>query len=265
VKVFKRFFKRNTHNLLFKALAGFGRSMNRFYENRNHDIFSNGESFVLMRLAKLNPSIIFDVGANVGHWAEMATAYCKNAKIYSFEPVPETYQKLINTIEHVGIDNTIAINSGLYKDTISGKINVYTGDEHSSIYEAKEPGVTATKTIDIALIKGDEFIKSNNLDFVDFVKLDVEGAEYDALLGLESTLSEHKIRMVQFEYGYINIATRILLIDCYEFFTKHGYIVGKLYPNKVEFRDYAFKHEDFIGPNFIAVRKTDIELIELLR
>jgi hypothetical protein len=71
--------------------------------------------------------------------------------------------------------------------------------------------------------------------------------------------------MVQFEYGYINIATRILLIDYYEFFTKHGYIVGKLYPNKVEFRDYAFKHEDFIGPNFIAVRKTDIELIELLR
>lgn len=32
----------------------------------------------------------------------------------------------------------------------------------------------------------------------------------------------------------------------------------------VEFRDYQFKHEDFIGPNFIAVHKADAAMIKLL-
>ena len=45
----KRLFKRNSHNNLLKALAGFGRAINRLYENRNHDIYSNGELTLLKK------------------------------------------------------------------------------------------------------------------------------------------------------------------------------------------------------------------------
>lgn len=70
--------------------------------------------------------------------------------------------------------------------------------------------------------------------------------------------------MIQFEYGYINITTKKLLIDFYNYFESKGYMVGKIFPKYVEFRKYEFKHEDFLGPNFIAVKKTETELIKLL-
>lgn len=263
-KFIKGIFKRNTRNILFKSLAGFGRSMNRLYENRNHDIHSNGESFVLKQLSKLNHSLILDVGANVGNWATVASATCTSARIYSFEPVPDTHQKMIEAFQKSGIDNVVPVKGGLYKETTTARINQYASDEHASIYDVKGAGYLATSSFEIKLLKGDEFIEQNNLNFIDFVKLDVEGAEMDALIGLEKSLSENKIRLVQFEYGYINITTKVLLVDFYDFFKKHGYIVGKLYPKEVDFREYSYKHEDFIGPNFIAVRKSDHELIDLL-
>jgi hypothetical protein len=70
--------------------------------------------------------------------------------------------------------------------------------------------------------------------------------------------------MVQFEYGYINITTKRLLIDYYNFFEKYDYLVGKIFPKIVEFRKYNLIYEDFLGPNFIAVKKTETELIKLL-
>jgi hypothetical protein len=86
----------------------------------------------------------------------------------------------------------------------------------------------------------------------------------DALIGFKNAFKERKIRAVQFEYGYINITSKILLCDYYDFFKSYGYIVGKIYPKSVEFRDYAFKHEDFIGPNFLAIHREDLELIKLV-
>jgi FkbM family methyltransferase len=264
MKTLKRYFKQNTHNFLFKALAGFGRSFNRFYENRNHDIYSNGESFILKKLSTLKPAVILDVGANVGNWGILASETCTESRVYCFEPVPDTYQKLIAGVERSGLKNIIPVNAGLYKETTTFRINRYASNEHSSIYDVQGAAYAVNDVIEIDLINGDAFLKKHNIEFIDFLKLDVEGAEMDALTGLENALSENKIRLIQFEYGYINITTKILLIDFYKMLTKHGYLLGKLYPKGVEFREYSYKHEDFIGPNFIAVRKSDHEMISLL-
>ena len=40
MSILKRIFKQNTHNSFFKVLAGFGGSLNRLHENRNHDIYT---------------------------------------------------------------------------------------------------------------------------------------------------------------------------------------------------------------------------------
>jgi hypothetical protein len=128
----------------------------------------------------------------------------------------------------------------------------------------KGAGYKPSEGILIDLISGDEFLREEKLNFVDFVKLDIEGAEMDALHGLIESIKSRKIRMIQFEYGYINITTKNLLLDFYEFFEKYGYDLGKLYPKHVEFRKYSYKDEDFIGPNFIAIRNDDAELKALL-
>ena len=58
---------------------------------------------------------------------------------------------------------------------------------------------TDKQTID--LVRGDDFLRSQKLSSVDLLKIDVEGAEYDAILGFEEHLEKGEIKMIQFEYG----------------------------------------------------------------
>ena len=258
----KRIFKQNTHNLFFKALAGFGRSLNRLYENRNHDIYSNGEITVLTKIATMKPTLIIDGGANVGDYSVMANQIMPDCTIYAFEPVEATFQHLLSNIKD--LKNVVPIKKGLFKENCELSINLFASNEHSSIYDIEGLPIGSDQQQKIELVRGDDFIKDNHIDSIDFLKLDVEGAEYDALLGFETAIKNGAIKAVQFEYGYINISTKKLLIDYYTFFEANGYVLGKVFPKIVEFRKYHFKYEDFIGPNFIAVKKTETALIKML-
>jgi len=258
----KRIFKQNTHNAFFKALAGFGRSLNRLYENRNHDIYSNGEITVLKKIATMKPSIIIDGGANVGDYSVLANQIMPDCTIYAFEPVEATFQHLLSNTQK--LQNVVPIKKGFFKENCALEINLFNSNEHSSIYDIEGLPQVSNQKQTIELVRGDDFIRDHNIESIDFLKLDVEGAEYDALLGFENAIKQGTIKAVQFEYGYINISTKKLLIDYYTFFEANGYILGKVFPKIVEFREYHFKYEDFIGPNFIAVKKTETALIEML-
>ena len=259
----KRFFKRNSHAILFKGLAGFGRALNRFYENRNHDIYSNGESEVLKKISKNNPSVIIDGGANIGKYSLRANELCPNASIYAFEPVPATFAKLQENVKD--FKNIIPIAKGLYSDSCSKTINIFKSSTHSSLVDFKRRTRKPIDQQEIDLIKGDDFMKEYEVAEIDFLKMDLEGADYDALLGFENSIQNKKIKAIQFEYGEVNIQTKKLLADYYDFFEKNGYVVGKIFPKIVEFRKYEFRYEDFIGPNFIAVKETELDLIDSLR
>lgn len=258
----KKLFKQNTHSLLFKYLAGFGRSLNRIYENSNHNIHYNGELTILKKLAKINLKTVIDGGANIGNYSKWVHKFSPQAKIYAFEPVVETYEKMCKNVATNA--QVVPLNQGLFQEKMTKKINLYTQDKHASLYEIEGVNQKPLGTIEIKLIKGDEFAKENEIEEIDFLKLDLEGADFDALLGFEEMIQKGKVRIIQFEYGYINITSKNLLLDFYTFFLKHGYIIGKVFPKVVEFRAYEFKYEDFLGTNYIAVKKSDREIINLL-
>ena len=258
----KRFFKRNSHSIIFKPLAGFGRSLNRFYENRNHDLHSNGELTVLQKIAKHNPAVIIDGGANIGGYSLQINKCSPNARIYAFEPVKSTFNKLKENVS--AYKNIIPIEKGLFKNNCTKEINVFASNTHSSLYDIKGLSYQSNQKQLIELVSGDDFLKNNEINEVDFLKIDIEGAEYDAIIGFEEHITQGKIKAIQFEYGYINITTKKLLIDYYAYFESKGYVLGKIFPKTVEFREYDYKYEDFLGPNFIAVKKSETELIHTL-
>jgi len=258
----KRLFKQNAHNKFFAALAGFGRALNRLYENRNHDPYSNGELTLVKKLSKLSPSVIIDGGANIGSYSLLINKVIPDVLIYSFEPVKSTFELLKKNV--AGIDNIVPIGNGLYKNNCKKEINIFPSSTHSSLVDIEGLSYETKGTQTIELIKGDDFMKEHKITEIDLLKLDVEGVEYDAIKGFEEHIDKGKIKMIQFEYGYINISSKKLLLDFYNYFEDRGYIVGKIFPKTVEFRKYDFKYEDFLGPNFIAVKKTETELIDLL-
>ncbi len=258
----KNIFKQNTHNLLFKWVGGFGLSIHRMYENRNHRLESNGERMLLKKLARTAPQVIIDGGANVGKYTREVLQHCREARVYSFEPVKDTFLQLEENLR--GEERVHLINKGLFSEAGKKEINLYPSHTHASVYQLTGVPYESTGTLTIEMVRGDDFVRAEGLERIDFLKLDLEGAEYDALQGFDETLRAGRIRLVQFEYGYINILTKHLLIDYYRFFEERGYRVGKIFPKTVKFRPYRFKYEDFLGSNFVAVKEGDQKLTDLL-
>lgn len=151
----KRFFKRNTHNKFFKVLAGFGRVLNRLYENWNHDIYSNGELTILKKISKFNPSVIIDGGANIGDYSLLVNELNPNTLIYAFEPVKSTFEKLKSNTSH--LTNIFPIEKGLFRNNCFKEINIYPSDAHSSVFELQGLQYESTKKQSIELINGDDF------------------------------------------------------------------------------------------------------------
>lgn len=114
-------------------------------------------------------------------------------------------------------------------------------------------------------IKGDDFCKREEIEIIDFLKIDVEGAERKVLKGFENKIREGKIKIIQFEYGYANGDDHCLMKDFYEFFINYGYQIGPLKSNGVLFMDFDYKLNNFnSGPNFVAVHKKYSDIINTI-
>jgi hypothetical protein len=113
-----------------------------------------------------------------------------------------------------------------------------------------------------AVVAGDVFCDDLGIDVIDFLKMDVEGFEPQVLRGLAKRLSSGGIKSIQFEYGYVNAVTKFLLKDFYDLLSAHDMVVGKIYPNYVDFKEYDLRDENFFGPNYFAVHKSMTALIK---
>jgi FkbM family methyltransferase len=234
---------------------------------------TNGEEWYLRRLGLPAGEIkcVFDVGANVGDWLLLCRRYSPGATIHAFEIAPPTFDKLQEKTGHLP---NIVLNPVGLSDR-NDEIDVY--------YSGKQDGLTTAfkenlgvdfrmqgdkpiqpKLILARVIRGDDYVKQHGIETIDVLKIDVEGMEESVLKGFQDTFSQRRIRLVQFEYNTTNIVSKFLLRDAHQFFARFDYRLGKLYPNYVDFRNYNYRHEDFCGPNLIAIRNEDGEWLKLL-
>ena len=235
-------------------------------ENRNYAFAENGESRVLSVVMRAQAvETIFDVGANVGEWSELAAAAAPRAKLHSFEPVPATYEHLR---QRCGAHPNATLNNMGLSDA-PGELTIYHSPDANALATCVAGFVESYHGIrpqpqKVAVTSGDLYCAERGIESIDLLKIDVEGYESNVLRGFARMLAEGRIRAVQFEYGYINIATGFLLKDFYGLLKPLGMVIGKVYPTYVDFREYRFEHEDFIGPNFVAVHASQQPLIRAL-
>lgn len=244
-----------------QALALFCNQFLNAYKNRNYDVGSNGERWVLNRTAAFQACVIFDVGANVGDWTMVALAEMPNARIHAFEIIESTRAVLS---ERMAGKAGVILNSFGLSDH-SGVIKMHAFDASNTLasHVAYPHGSYREHTCPVR--RGDEYMQENGILRIDFLKIDVEGAEHLVLSGFGHALETGQIEVIQFEYGKVNILTHFLLRDYYDFLEARGYVVGKIYPDHVDFRSYVLEDEDFLGPNYLAVRRVRTDIIDALR
>jgi len=256
------FIARHRRNFLLKFFNKLTSSFRNAYNNKDYNHESNGELWLQIKMSSLGLKTVFDVGANIGSWAENARKYFPGATIYCFEPIGPVYEKLKARISHQ--PQIILVNSALAEATGEAMFNYYPQvDVLSSRFHVAEGG--AAVSVPVKMQTGENFCAEHEIRFIDFLKIDTEGSDYAVIQGFDQMISAQKIRAIQFEYGGISVITKFLLKDFYDYFSGKNYMVGKIYPNYVDFSDYTYLKEDFIGLNFLAVHRDDQELIRMLR
>lgn len=249
-------------NFLGKALEKLSSSARNALENKMNDNELSGEFRVLRIVGKSNPKVVFDVGANVGNWTKELKKFSPSSTVYLFEPVPQTFEKLsqnLNQHQHVNL-NQLALSD--YKGTM--EFNFYPSNSYfSSIYKTTLD--SNFQSLEVNTLTGDEFCDQNQIETIDILKIDVEGAENKVLNGFSRRIKEQKIKVIQFEYGPQNIESRFLLKDFYEMLEVNGYRIGKIYPTWIDWSGYSVEKENFILSNFLAVTQKSDSIIDSLK
>lgn len=241
-------------SVFFRTIAKLAKQYLKWFGNASYKPHKNGERWVLAQLRGERIRSVLDVGANVGDWAVLAAELLPDATVWALEIVPATFARLRERVgDH---DRVRCFNLGLADR--NGTLRIHydpAASAHSTFTEYPHSGTR--QVIDCAVTTGDAFVREQGIDRVDFLKMDVEGAEHLVLAGLGESLSARRVRFVQFEYGYVNILTKFLLRDFHELFRRYGYVVGKIFPDFVDFRAYELGDEDFMGPNYLACPADD--------
>ena len=131
--------------------------------------------------------VVIDGGANIGLFS--AYAVHKGAeKVYAFEPVPQVQECLLETcskyersieIEPYALSNSCGMVDFYVQ---SGNLTCGSMDE---IRQNEEDSILKVEKITI-----DKWVQEHNIQKVDFIKADIEGAERDMLIGAKDTIKK---------------------------------------------------------------------------
>lgn len=138
--------------------------------------------------------VVLDVGAYIGYFSLLASKRVSaEGRVYSFEPIPRNYERLMRNVKVNQANNIRAYNLGLSDrdETSSFSVPREMPAESSLAGSWAEisGGIKLTKdTVKARLMPFDQFYKDVGLSKVDVVKIDVDGAELKVLKGMKNTL-----------------------------------------------------------------------------
>jgi FkbM family methyltransferase len=233
------------------------------YRNEGSDFRTNGERQLLGRLRVANFQTAFDVGANYGDWLWASLAAWPRCRVHAFEVAPLTFQRLQGRMAESAFQDRATLNC-LGLSDMSGRQNMFYFPDNPELTSDLPRHETLRRVpFEAQLSTGDKYAGSHAIDTVDFLKIDVEGAEHRVLKGFSEYLAARKIHCVQFEYGAFSTQTRFLLGDYYAVLSQN-YWIGKIYPAYVDFQEYDWTMEDFRFANYCCVSKLRPDLREIL-
>jgi FkbM family methyltransferase len=150
-------------------------------------IYENYEQEVFRQFCKPG-AVVVDIGANVGlYTAIAATRVGSSGRVISIEPHPESYGLLQRTIHTNGWSWVKAFNLAL--GDRRRQVDLFLTDENkadSRIYDVTgERGKITVQMTDL-----DSLLMENQIEVVELLKMDTQGAEAMAFRGMQRTLAK---------------------------------------------------------------------------
>ncbi len=168
---------------------------------RPHDAFQVQKSLI-----SRDNVVVFDVGAHVGRVTTVYRAMFPSARIYAFEPFPESFALLTERTRADGARTSsynlaLADRKGravLNANVASLTNSLLASEVESHRYWGKGKLETSAR-LEVDTSSIDCFCEENCIDRIDILKLDVQGAEYAVLNGAQRMLANHRIALIFME------------------------------------------------------------------
>lgn len=188
-------------------------------------------SIVARKLSTRPTSIVFDVGANDGHYSKMVRRFLPTATIHAFEPHPATFLRLTKNTDRMEIEcHRFGLGAFNGRATLWDYANCPTGSEHATLYPATVEHMTGAsfQPLPIELRTLDTVSQELGITYIDFLKLDIEGNELSCLSGAERLLKAKSVGMIQFEFNSMNLDARVTMTEFFKLLA--GYRLWRLLP-----------------------------------
>ncbi len=130
-------------------------------------------------------AVVFDIGANVGYYSLLAAVLVgAGGKVYAFEPLPRNIDFL---------RKHIALNQLKNIEVIEAAVSAQTGKSSFDLGASSAMGhISNSGEIEVRLVSLDDMLEQGTLHQPDYMKVDVEGAEFEVLKGARKLLERHR-------------------------------------------------------------------------
>ncbi|AWI25676.1 FkbM family methyltransferase [Flavobacterium pallidum] len=163
--------------------------------------------------------VVIDAGANCGHLTVLFSAYAgQNGKVYAFEP---------DSINIKRISENMALNENFPKNIRIEELLLWNENKKIGFYEAGTVASSAiyvpddAKCVQKDAVTIDSWCETNNIGRLDFIKMDIEGAEIEALDGCKKTIAELSPNFAIASYHMVNGEMTYIKVE--DFFRRLDY------------------------------------------
>jgi FkbM family methyltransferase len=147
--------------------------------------------------------VIFDVGANIGVFTAWAGSVAPNARIFSFEPWPPSYARLVRHVEANGLgDRVTALNVALGGEAGTrhmGGSDVDSPNRRIDLHAAGAGAAPAETGVAVECRTLADVLDELGVAELDLLKMDIEGGEYETLLTTPTSVLR-RIKSINLEY-----------------------------------------------------------------
>lgn len=171
---------------------------------------------------EINPGeIIVEAGAFIGFYVVRAAELTgEKGKVIAIEAVPENFEIMKRNVEANHLSNVILVNKAVWN--ASTKIKFYR--EGKQIGSITQEVVATDQYIEVQAETIDTILSENGIAKIDFIRIQLNGVELEALEGMNHTLSYHPKVLVAGIYTKNGVSVQTLLQD---------YLQKKGYPTEV--------------------------------
>jgi FkbM family methyltransferase len=144
----------------------------------NQILFRSGPKAEYYVPPALNPKVILDIGSNIGASILYFHQQFPDAKIFGFEPHPDTFRVLEKNIAHLPGVTVFNYGLGATNQRLAVRADQVNFGAFSTRGEFKDRGYPA-ETVECELRRLDDVLRELGVSQVDLIKIDCEGAEAD--------------------------------------------------------------------------------------